>query len=255
VSTKSNVVWKFWGRVDPLWAVAAWKGRRKDGANPWTEEEFYALGQSDWRDFLERWQRFGVAPGKVVEIGCGAGRITRPMAEYFDSVHALDVSQEMMDFASRNIDANNVRFSIVEDCRIPEPVSSVDAAFSVQVFQHLEEQRNVEDYFREIHRVLAPGGSMMIHVPIFAWPVGAGDWVKRVYGLGRRVENYRLSKARRALEAGGSVGLMRMRAYPIRFFYDFLPKVGFEDVEIGIFATRSNGDPHPFVFARKAMKA
>jgi hypothetical protein len=44
---------------------------------------------------------------------------------------------------------------------------------------------------------------------------------------------------------------MRGTCYPIEFFYQELPKMGFDDIEISIIAPKSNNDPHPFVFARK----
>jgi len=42
---KSNQEWMQWGKVDPLYAVASWKDRERSGSNPWTDEEFYAIGQ------------------------------------------------------------------------------------------------------------------------------------------------------------------------------------------------------------------
>ena len=33
---------------------------------------------------------------KVLEIGCGAGRITRALAGFFGEVYAVDISQEMV---------------------------------------------------------------------------------------------------------------------------------------------------------------
>jgi SAM-dependent methyltransferase len=252
MATRSNVEWKFWGKRDPLWGVAAWKGRNREGPNPWTDEEFYALGASDWQDFLLHWQRFGVAEGVAVEIGCGAGRLTKHMAAHFRQVHALDVSEDMIAYARKHVERENVSYAVVDGSEIPRAPGSVDAVFSAQVFQHLDQQADVENYLREISRVLMPGGTMMIHVPVFAWPVGAGDWVKRLHGLGRRLDEFRANRQRRRLERGGEQGLMRMRAYPIRFFYQFLPTLDFVDIEINVFATRSNNDPHPFVLARKA---
>ncbi len=252
MATRSNIEWKFWGKRDPLWGVAAWKGRNKEGENPWTDEEFYALGASDWRDFLVHWQRYGIRDGVAVEIGCGAGRLTKHMAGHFREVHALDVSEDMISYARRNIERDSVSFTVVDGSVIPRASGSVDAVFSAQVFQHLDKQVDVENYLREIGRVLAPGGSMMIHIPVFAWPVGAGDWVKRLHGIGRRIDEYKANRLRRELESGGEKGLMRMRSYPIKFFYQFLPALGFEDIEINVFATKSNNDPHPFVLARKA---
>jgi hypothetical protein len=54
---KSNQEWKEWGKVDPLFAIASWKDRDKGCSNPWTDDEFYALGKSDWEDFFAQWRK------------------------------------------------------------------------------------------------------------------------------------------------------------------------------------------------------
>ena len=52
---ESNIEWQKWGDVDPLWGVAAWVGRERQGRAPWTDEEFYKLGEMDWQDFFTHW--------------------------------------------------------------------------------------------------------------------------------------------------------------------------------------------------------
>ncbi len=99
---------------DPLFGVATWAGKEKDGSSPWTEEEFYALGESDWRDFVSHWQHYGVSKQSCMEIGCGAGRITKSLATYFDHVIAVDVSPDMIDCARRAIKSGNVEFSLID---------------------------------------------------------------------------------------------------------------------------------------------
>ena len=64
----TNVEWKAWGKKDPLWGVASWAGRERNGPNPWTDQEFYELG-ADWLDFERAWrQTVGYEPGTVLEI-------------------------------------------------------------------------------------------------------------------------------------------------------------------------------------------
>ena len=73
-----------------------------DTANAqWTDEEFFASGEktlaeeilTDLGNICQ-----GKAPGemRVLEIGCGAGRVTRALARFFGEVHAVDVSGEMV---------------------------------------------------------------------------------------------------------------------------------------------------------------
>jgi hypothetical protein len=44
---------------------------------------------------------------------------------------------------------------------------------------------------------------------------------------------------------------MRNTPYSIKDLRLFLADLGFKDIEFRIFPTKSNGDPHPFVFATK----
>jgi SAM-dependent methyltransferase len=255
MKVRSNLEWEKWGQHDPLWAVAAWRGRRRDGVNPWTDSAFYALGALDWDDFRSHWVKYGVPRGSAVEIGCGAGRLTGHMATFFDHVQGLDVSAGMLDYAKHRINHPNVTFTLVDGASIPRPDDTVDAVFSTHVFQHLDSTVDVERYLREIARVLKPGGSMMIHLPLFAWPKGAGRWIQRLYRIRRRIEDFRASRERRKLAAGAPVRFMRMNSYPISYFYSLLPRLGMSDIEVSIFVTTSNNDPHPFVLARKDATA
>jgi len=241
-----------WGKNDPLWGVATWKDRNKDGANPWTDSEFYELGRSDWSDFILHWEKYGVNKDVGLEIGCGAGRLTAPMARDFVAVHALDVSEGMIEYARKHVSQQNVTFSLVEGNRIPLPDASVTAVFSTHVFQHLNAPEDATAYFREISRVLRNGGSMMIHLPIHAWPVDAPRWVKLPYRLNHSYVRLRASLHRLSISRGKFKPFVVMRSYAIHHLYATLPPLGFDTVEVLIFATRSNNDPHPFVLARKS---
>jgi SAM-dependent methyltransferase len=148
---KSNQEWKEWGKVDPLFAVASWKGRDKHGSNPWTDDEFYALGKSDWEDFLAQWRQYGLDTRHCSEIGCGAGRLTRWIAETFDRVTALDVSEDQINYARSKIDRPNITFRVTDGVEFPSFSDSVTAVFSAHVFQHFDSLSDVERVFREAH--------------------------------------------------------------------------------------------------------
>jgi ubiquinone/menaquinone biosynthesis C-methylase UbiE len=252
---KSNTEWKYWGKQDPLYGVAAWEGREIGGDNPWTEDDFYQLGVLDWEDFYSHWQRYGVKTGLCVEIGCGAGRLTRPLAEVFEQLAALDISPEMIAWAQSRVSGPHVSYYQVEDTAIPLPAASADAVFSTHVFQHFEERGDVAAYFGEIARVLKPGGSLMIHIPVHAWPAGAGGLSRSLYRARKYAQKIKAAIKRQLIRHGVRSSLMRMNSYEISWLYRLLQGLDFTDVEISVFVTRSNGHPHPFVMARRAGPA
>src|ERR1051326_2574544 len=67
----------------------------------WTDEEFFASGERAiaediLTDMTNICQGKDPAAMRVLEIGCGAGRLTRALSNVFGEVHAVDVSGEMV---------------------------------------------------------------------------------------------------------------------------------------------------------------
>jgi SAM-dependent methyltransferase len=130
------------------------------------EEAFWAGGEQVIQKIF---QDLGVALSgteDVVEIGCGIGRLTRPLAHQARSVAALDVSEVMLEHARRyNPELENVEW-IHGDGTTLAPLSdeSADACISFVVFQHLPDPDLTYGYVREIGRVLRPGGWAALQV-------------------------------------------------------------------------------------------
>jgi ubiquinone/menaquinone biosynthesis C-methylase UbiE len=245
---RSNAEWKQWGKDDPLWAVSSWANKQKGGDAPWTHEEFYALGESDHRDFLHQWQHYGVDRESCLEIGCGAGRLTRPLANTFEQVYAVDVSEHMVEYARKAVGAN-VQFSVIDGLHLPQADASVKAVFSALVLQHLDAVELGFSYLREFFRVLKPGGTLMVQVPVYQFPYHS----PLMQGLMESMHTFtrRLGGVRAIMKRRAGVKIMRMTPYPIQPLSDFLRSTGFRDIEFRLFSTKSNGHLHSFVFAGK----
>src|SRR5207248_3103852 len=73
----------------------------KTGKEQWTDDEFFRSGEQTVREEILT-DMINICQGKdpkqmcVLEIGCGAGRITRALASLFGEVHGVDVSGEMI---------------------------------------------------------------------------------------------------------------------------------------------------------------
>lgn len=98
---------------------------------------------------------------RVVEIGCGAGRMTRWFAREFLEAHGIDVSARMIELARRRLrDCPNAILHVGsgQDLRAL-PDAAFDLAFSYIVFQHIPTRSAIENYVREAARALKPGGA------------------------------------------------------------------------------------------------
>lgn len=94
----------------------------------------------------------------LIEIGCGSGRLSSQLSKQFGdtiSYLGIDVVPELLDYA-RSKAALNYKFSLTSGLTIPAS-PPVDFACAFSVFTHLR-QSETTDYFRDVHRVLRPGG-------------------------------------------------------------------------------------------------
>lgn len=247
---KSNLEWIEWGKQDPLFGVAAWPGKEKSGADPWTDEDFYKCGQKDWEIFLAHWIKQGISMESCVEIGCGAGRITQALAKTFEKVIALDVSPEMIDYAQRHIPNQNVHFTTINGSKIPLEDLSVTAVFSTHVFQHFDSPDTVVDFFKESARILKPEGSLMIHLPLCLWPRYRHIF-QPLYSMIKQIGAARAAMARKLLKLGFTKPIMRETSYEAEWIFHSLSNTNLSDIRFIIIPTSPRGGLHPFVYARK----
>ena len=122
-------------------------------------EEFWSGGEPLLDRILDELELEIQPRDELVEIGCGLGRLTRPLAARARSVAALDVSPRMLELArSHNPELANVDW-VLGDGRTLAPLGddSADGVFSHVVFQHLPDPAITLGYVREMGRVLRPG--------------------------------------------------------------------------------------------------
>jgi SAM-dependent methyltransferase len=152
------------------------------GQDRWSDEEFYRSGEVTLEEEILN-DLTNICQGKnpremrVLEIGCGAGRVTRAFAGFFGEVYAVDISREMVrqarravaEFRNARVFRNNGRdLSAVQEHwwhrlgigKRPQ----FDFAFSFMVFQHIPSREIIEGYVREVNRLLRPGALFKFQV-------------------------------------------------------------------------------------------
>lgn len=107
---------------------------------------------------------------RLVDVGCGSGRLTRGLAPYLTGGYlGIDVVPEQLAFARKEAPDPSWRFEVTEGLSIPERDGAADMVCFFSVFTHiLHEQCYV--YLQEARRVLRPGGRVVFSFLEFTNP-------------------------------------------------------------------------------------
>lgn len=146
----------------------------------------HCIGDGDYAEIGEEFFRYfteiaGLKPHeRVLDVGCGTGRMARPLTKYLTdgSYDGLDIVEPSIKWCQKTYtprfrnfhfhftDIHNKAYNRSGTCqaaqyRFPFNDSSFDLVFLTSVFTHML-PADMENYLREIKRVLKPGGRCLI---------------------------------------------------------------------------------------------
>ena len=157
VSERMREEWNARAREDAHFYVA-FGGRDQDEA-AFAETVANVLPRIEGE--LKRFPKEPAAPSRhALEIGCGPGRLMRPLSRHFAEIHGVDVSDEMIRIARERLrDTPNAYPHATDGASLAQFAdASFDFIYSYAVFQHIPSRDVVFQYMRESCRVLKPGG-------------------------------------------------------------------------------------------------
>lgn len=101
----------------------------------------------------------------VLDMGCGTGRLTLPLAREAGSVTGLDLTPGMMDEASRKArdEGLDIQFKQGDMAALPFPDDSFDVVVCMLALMHVPPSDRTQ-VFAEVRRVLRPAGRLLVGV-------------------------------------------------------------------------------------------
>ena len=159
--------WEALGRLDPCWAVLSDSAKQY---GKWNLDEFFATGKREVADVME--QAAGLClplrRDVALDFGCGIGRLTRALAEYFNTCYGVDISDSMVHQAISTTPPSNCRFLVNTENNLRRFADgSFDLIYSVLVLQHLPTRLLITAHLSEFLRTLREGGLLVFQLPSY----------------------------------------------------------------------------------------
>ncbi len=107
---------------------------------------------------------------RVLEIGCGAGGMLKPLARFGD-VHGIDVAT---DYVHACAEHKLARMLTGSGDALPFADQSFDVVALFDVIEHIPDERGT---LAEVRRVLKPGGTVFLSVPAYQFLFSQNDRV------------------------------------------------------------------------------
>ena len=159
------------------WMRSDWDARGGENARYYIntdEHQGFEFALSGCRDVFEilGLLRADLRPDmRMLEIGCGIGRMLPFFHALFEEVHGIDIAPSMVKQAREYLR----RFPAIQihqgDGRSLTglPSNHFDLVISFQVFQHIPDKQVITDYVRDTFRVLRKGGLFKFLVKTKPW--------------------------------------------------------------------------------------
>jgi len=113
-------------------------------------------------------------PARILDAGCGSGRNMVELAR-LGTVTGVELSETSVCLARARDVGEVIEGSVLE---MPFEPDSFDLAVSLDVIEHLDQDL---DALRELRRVVAPGGALLVTVPAYGWLWSGHDEINHHY--------------------------------------------------------------------------
>jgi SAM-dependent methyltransferase len=142
----TDIHWEKWGKEDPYFGVITNEKFRLKNLTKEAKKDFFESGKHDINRVINTCKRHfnqNYSPKKVLDFGCGAGRLVIPFSQIAEEVVGVDISESMLKETEKN--CKEFKITNTSLFKSDDDLSSLEGHFnlihSCIVFQHIPVDR------------------------------------------------------------------------------------------------------------------
>lgn len=82
--------WDAFSNEDAMYAIYSLRSGKDHG---WDKDKFFKTGEEDARMFVDVLKKYNGNFDKVLDFGCGIGRVTQGLCNYFKESHGVEIKK------------------------------------------------------------------------------------------------------------------------------------------------------------------
>lgn len=157
--------WNHLAQTDPLWAILYHPDKDQ---GRWDLNEFMATGRQQVTVLMDQVRKRAplLSFGTALDFGCGIGRLSQALADYFGHVTGVDISREMVALARlHNQHGERCAYVLNEKADLQQfEDSTFDFVHSDITLQHIPPALT-SGYLAEFVRIVRPAGLIVFQLP------------------------------------------------------------------------------------------
>lgn len=156
--------WRKIGEQKPYWGVLTNDPFLPENIDD-NIENFYAMGRKDIEHLRKVSGKldFSFEGKRVLDFGCGVGRLSFAMVPYAASIVGVDISEGMLEKARRASEYDNVEFVQSSEDLTKLNLGHFDGIISLLTLQH-NRPPLIRKFVEQLLQLLNPGGHAFLHI-------------------------------------------------------------------------------------------
>jgi len=181
----SNTEWRKWGSTDPYFGVITHEKYRGKNLTDEVMHDFFETGEIHIAHVYEVFKKYfdiNFNPQKVLDFGCGTGRLLVPLCRRETEVVGVDISDGMLREAKNNLEKRGFQNALLvfsDGSEFNNKIRGMDFVHSYIVLQHVPENLG-QEILLSLLKKLKPGGFGALHFTIGSRRRGLIDLVSAI---------------------------------------------------------------------------